>query len=149
MAVIEELTRAHQRPLPRVVEGQWLGQSPVVHAMMDLSDGLATDLGHICRESGVGARVLVERLPVADAVREAARALDADATAWAATGGEDYELLLTCEPDAVPALAGGLEEATGASLTVVGTIESGGGIVWLGADGSPMAMASGWEHFRE
>jgi thiamine-monophosphate kinase len=149
-AVIEELTRAHRRPAPRVVEGQWLGRSAAVHAMMDVSDGLATDLGHICRESGVSARVLVERLPVADSVREAARALGVDATTWAATGGEDYELLLTCEPDALPDLARGLEQATGTPLTLVGAIEATGtGLTWLAPDGAPMAIDTGWEHFRE
>ena len=51
---IAEVTRAHLRPRARVAEGQWLGAAPGVHAMMDCSDGLATDLGHICRESGGG-----------------------------------------------------------------------------------------------
>jgi len=148
-AAAEELAVAHRRPTPRVAEGRWLGQAPGVHAMMDLSDGLATDLGHICRESGVGARVMTDRLPTAESVRQAARALGRNPIEWAAAGGEDYELLVTCAPEAAAALARGLREATGTPLTVVGEIEGGkSGIHWIGADGEPLAVGSGFEHFR-
>ena len=92
--------------------------------MMDCSDGLATDLGHICRESGVGARVELDRLPVDPAAREVAGALGADALSWATSGGEDFELLLTCDPASVDALRDGLGRATGTALTVVGEIEA-------------------------
>ena len=145
---IEELTRAHLRPMARVAEGRWLGQAPGVHAMMDLSDGLATDLGHLCRESGVGARVLIDRLPVAVAVGEAASTLGRDAIEWAAAGGEDYELLVTCAAEAAEALARGLRDATGTALTVVGEIEAGrAGLIWLAADGEPVVVSAGYEHF--
>src|SRR5206468_3683638 len=93
-----QLTTSHLRPTARLSEGRWLGDRPGVHAMMDLSDGLRTDLGHICRESGVGARVRLDLLPIAPAVREAAEALGKDPVDWAVSGGEDYELLLTCDP---------------------------------------------------
>jgi thiamine-monophosphate kinase len=147
-ATLAGLARAHRRPTPRVAEGRWLGAAPGVHAMMDLSDGLATDLGHICRESGVGARVFVDRLPVDAGVREAAAAMDVDLVEWAAAGGEDYELLLTCAADAVEDLARGLREATGTPLTVVGEIEAGrAGLLWLGANGEPVVIRPGYEHF--
>ena len=92
-------------PTARVAEGRWLGEQPTVHALMDCSDGLATDLGHICRESRVRATIILERLPLSPAVREAARAFGRDPYDWATGGGEDYELLLTCEPAAASALA--------------------------------------------
>ena len=83
--------------------------------MMDCSDGLATDLAHICRASGLGARIALDRLPVDPAARAVAGALDADALSWATSGGEDFELLLTCDPAAVDALRDGLRRATGTS----------------------------------
>lgn len=148
-APLAEITRAHLRPRARVGEGRWLGQAPGVHAMMDCSDGLATDLGHICRESRVSARVRLEQIPVAAAAREAARALGGDAREWAVRGGEDYELLLTCDPAAVDQLIAGLAAATGTPLTVIGRIEGAAGeIVFVDADGAPVTMRGGFEHFH-
>lgn len=145
---IDELTGAHLRPTARVAEGRWLGAAARVHAMMDCSDGLAADLAHICRESGVGGRVTLPRVPVALAAREAARALGGDAIVWAVSGGEDYELLLTCDPAAVSALATGLREATGTMLTVIGEIEGlDGGVVWVDSEGQPVNVPAGYEHF--
>jgi thiamine-monophosphate kinase len=148
-ARLAEATRAHLRPSARVAEGRWLGQAAGVRAMMDCSDGLATDLGHICRESRVGARVRLDRVPIAPAAADAARALGQDAREWAVGGGEDYELLLTCEPGAADRLATGLADATGTPLTVVGRIEGPAGeVVFVDADDAPVAMPSGYEHFH-
>ena len=145
---IEVVTAAHLRPTARVAEGRWFGAAAGVHAMMDCSDGLATDLGHICRESRVGARVELDRLPVDPAAREVAGALGADALSWATSGGEDFELLLTCDPAAVHALSDGLGRATGTALTVVGEIETlEKGVTFLGAGGLRVAMPAGYEHF--
>jgi thiamine-monophosphate kinase len=144
-----ELTRAHLRPRARVAEGRWLGQASGVHAMMDCSDGLATDLGHICRESGVGARVRLDRVPVATAAREAAHALEQDVRQWAVGGGEDYELLLTCGAEAADRLASGLAEATGTPLTIIGRIDGPSGeVVFVDADDVPVTMRPGYEHFH-
>ena len=145
---IEVVTAAHLRPTARVAEGRWFGAAAGVHAMMDCSDGLATDLGHICRESRVGARVELDRLPVDPAAREVAGALGADALSWATSGGEDFELLLTCERASVDALRDGLGRATGTALTVVGEIETlEKGVTFLGAGGLRVAMPAGYEHF--
>lgn len=146
---LAEVTRAHLRPRARVVEGRWLGEAPGVHAMMDCSDGLGTDLGHICRESGVGARVEIPRIPVAPAALEAARALGRDWCDWVTGGGEDYELLLTCDPETVDVLTAGLRETTGTPLTVIGRIEgSAGDVVFIGSRGQPVTVPSGFEHFH-
>ena len=145
---IDAVTAAHLRPTARVAEGRWLGAAAAVHAMMDCSDGLATDLAHICRESGVGARVELDRLPVDPAAREVAGALGADALSWAVSGGEDFELLLTCDRAAVHALSDGLGRATGTALTVVGEIEAfANGVTFLGAGGLRVAIPAGYEHF--
>jgi thiamine-monophosphate kinase len=147
-ATLDAVTAAHLRPTARVAEGRWLGAAAAVHAMMDCSDGLATDLAHICSESGVGARVALSRLPVDPAAREVAGALGADALSWATSGGEDFELLLTCERASVDALRDGLHRATGTALTVVGEIEAAEeGVIFLDAAGEPVAVAPGYEHF--
>jgi thiamine-monophosphate kinase len=146
---VEAVTSAHLRPTPRVAEGRWLGAAGGVHAMMDCSDGLATDLAHICRASEVGARVTLDRLPVDPAAREVADALGADALAWATSGGEDFELLLACDPDSVPTLRDGLRRATGTALTVVGEIEAlATGVTFLDRAGHPVRVETGYEHFR-
>jgi thiamine-monophosphate kinase len=147
----EELTAAHLTPTPRLTEGRWLGAQPGVHAMIDCSDGLTTDLGHICRESVVGARVMVGQLPVSSAVREAAQALGKDALEWAAAGGEDYELLLTCDPAFIESIRAGLDAATGTTLTVIGRVEDAppSGVSYVDAHGNAVAARRGYEHFGE
>ena len=147
-ALLAEVTAAHLRPRPRVSEGRWLAEAGDVTAMMDLSDGLATDLARLIGESGAGARVNVERLPVADATRMVAEALEVDAAAWATGGGEDYELLVVCKPTALARLREGLAETTSTVLTAVGEIVAGSGIRWLDGRGQPVVVAAGFEHFR-
>jgi len=147
-ALLDDVTGAHLRPRPRVDEGRWLAGAGGVTAMMDLSDGLATDLGRLVAESGAGGRVDVERLPIAAATRAVAEALDADPVDWATGGGEDYELLVVCDPTAYARLRDGLPEATGTKLTAVGEIVAGSGTRWLDGRGHAVAVAPGFEHFR-
>jgi thiamine-monophosphate kinase len=143
-----DVTAAHLRPRPRVDEGRWLEAAGGVTAMMDLSDGLATDLARLIAESGVGARVDVEHLPIARATRIVAEALDVDPVDWATGGGEDYELLVVCEPMALSRLRAGLADATGTTLSAVGEITAGSGVRWLDGRGRSVAVAPGFEHFR-
>ncbi len=144
----DTVSRAHLRPLARVPEGRWLGASPAVRAMIDLSDGLAADLRHVTSESRVGARVQLDRVPITPAVRSVAAALGRDPIQLAVTGGEDYELLLTVDPAAVPELAAGLQAATGTPLTVVGeVVEAEAGVQCVNARGEPVSLGEGFEHF--
>jgi len=145
---LEEVSRAHLRPVARVPEGRWLGASPAVHAMIDLSDGLAADLRHVAAESGVGARVQLDRLPISPAVRDVAAALGRDPIELAVTGGEDYELLLTADPVAFHGLAAELQAATGTLLAVVGeVVEATAGVQFVDARGEPIRVGEGFEHF--
>jgi thiamine-monophosphate kinase len=140
------VTAAHLRPEPRMAEGLWLGEAGGVTAMMDISDGIGIDLPRLLGESRVGATVDVERLPVDEATRAVAGALGADVAAWATGGGEDYELLLTCEPGAFERLARGLAGREGARLTRIGEIVAGPPAAsWL-ARGREVTVARGFEH---
>jgi thiamine-monophosphate kinase len=127
--------------VPRVREGQALGEVAGVTAMIDLSDGLASDLGRIAEESRVGARVELARLPIDDATHAAAARLATDATSWATSGGEDYELLVTVRP------AARAEASAAASLTVIGEITAAGPVEFLSAEGRSTALPPGFEHF--
>jgi thiamine-monophosphate kinase len=146
-ATLAAMTAAHLRPRPREAEGRWLGAADGVTAMMDLSDGLATDLRRLCIESGVGATVSVDALPIAAGTRRLAAAIDRDVLGWATGGGEDYELLVVVAADAFPRIAAGLEAATGTPLTRVGTIERGAHVRFVDAHGREIEVARGFEHF--
>ncbi len=147
--VLADVTQAHLRPVARVSEGTWLGTANGVHALIDLSDGLATDVGHIAEESGVTARVELARLPVAPSTRAVATALGLDPVELAATGGEDYELLFTADRSAIETLTAGLKSATGAAVTVIGEIAPGTpGVQFLDAAGKSVDVGQGFEHFH-
>jgi thiamine-monophosphate kinase len=147
--VLADVEQAHLRPVARVEEGKWLGTRDAVHAMIDLSDGLATDLGHIATESGMAARVDLPRLPVAPSARAVAQALGLDALELAMTGGEDYELLFTVERSAAAAIATGLGSATGTAVTVIGEVSDGTpGVTFLDAAGRAVDVGHGYEHFH-
>ena len=115
------LAAVHRNPQPQVEEGIWLGSRPEVHAMMDLSDGLASDVRHIMTQSGVGAAVDLERIPVAGG---------ADLRT-AACGGEDYKLLFTATADRARQLAAEWLARFGTPLYPIGRIEPGAKLRWL------------------
>jgi thiamine-monophosphate kinase len=146
-AHLADVTAAHLRPRPRVAEGVWLGAAGGVTAMMDVSDGVGIDLPRLLEASAAGARVDVDRLPIDAATRAVAAALGADATAWATGGGEDYELLLACAPEALPRLQRGLREACGTALTPIGEVVAGPAAARWTAGGREVAVARGFEHF--
>ena len=121
--------------------------APLAHAMIDVSDGLVQDAGHLCRASGAGAELLAACLPVAAACR---RAFGGPAAAlFAATAGEDYELLVALPPRAERALPR-LRRRLGCRLTRVGRIVAGRPVVrLLDRAGRPLAAPRpGFDHFR-
>lgn len=87
---------AHLRPKPRVEFGRRLGESGLVNSMIDVSDGLAQDLAHICEASGVGALIDFDAVPIAEEVRLVTATAD-EAFEFAVNGGEDFELLFTAD----------------------------------------------------
>ena len=139
---------AHLTPTPRVEAGRLAAKSGHVHAAIDLSDGLAGDLNHLCEQSGGGALVELDRLPLTDQCRELANQLGVEAIEWALRGGEDYELLLAVAPDGIDAVQAQLEEA-GLPATVVGTLrEQGFGIRGQRSDGTCEVLSGAYDHFR-
>jgi thiamine-monophosphate kinase len=137
----ERLIQKHLRPEPRTAAGR-IAARLRVSAMLDLSDGLATDAKRICEASGVGCRVELEKLPISEDTREICARFDRDAKELAATGGEDYELLISAPEDVVTALSEGLEFP----LTVIGSVIEGEGAIFL-RNGNPVQNLSGWDHF--
>ncbi len=128
----------HFRPQARVAVGQWLRQRRIASAMIDLSDGLSSDLEHICKESHVGAEIEAKAIPRAQiGLGEKQVALD-----LALHGGDDYELLFT-SASRVPSKVAGVQ------VTRIGRTTRSAGMRLIGADGKAQPLqAKGWEHFK-
>jgi thiamine-monophosphate kinase len=138
---------AHLAPSPRIREGQALARTGYVHAMIDLSDGLAGDLRHICDASDTGAVVYADRLPLSADTTHIAKALSLDPVALAAAGGEDFELLFTASPDAFDRIARSLADGPGTVLTTIGEIvDRAEGYRLIDAGGKTLELR-GWDHF--
>ena len=142
------LNRAQLEPQPRVAEGVVIAESGLATAMMDISDGLAGDIRHLCEASGVGVLLSESELPVSDALLEAASVAGKKPLGWALHGGEDYELLVTTPAESVGALQEIVRKAGGAPLTIIGEIlPAAQGFSLKRADGIVALENLAWEHF--
>ena len=138
---------AHARPPARAAEGRWLGASANVHAMMDCSDGLSTDLARLCAASGCGA--IVDSVPVAEAARAAAVAQGIDPALYALAGGEEFELIVAVAPRAFAHLASRFRAHFTRPLLRIGMLRAGEGVAVRKPDGLEEPLAQmGWDHFR-
>jgi thiamine-monophosphate kinase len=152
--VVSDEAKAHARaaqvsPQPRVAEGQALAASGVVTALLDVSDGLAADLGHLCAASNVGAELDVGAIPVDPAALAVADALELDALRLALEGGEEYELVFAARPDGMEQALAAVSEA-GVGARVIGRLtEPGSDLRIRFADGRiERLVARGWDHLR-
>ena len=135
------LVRAHRRPHPHLDAGRILAESGV-SAAMDVSDGLADDLGKMGVASGLAGRIMIDRVPAIDALKTA---YPEDWPALALYGGEDYVLLFTAPPAAMATALARLPDAA-----VIGEIVAGtpGAVEIVDSNGNPVAAnAAGWDHF--
>ncbi|MGB6429694.1 MAG: thiamine-phosphate kinase [Candidatus Acidiferrales bacterium] len=134
----------HLFPSPPIALGQWLARHALPSAMMDLSDGLSTDLNRLCRSSGVGARIREARLPMVS-VPESLRRRGIDAPNLARDGGEDYQLLFTAPARAARNIPG---THAGVRITEIGEIVRGRGVSIVSAAGKSSPLTPrGWDHF--
>jgi len=136
--VAAERSSRHFYPMPRLQAARWLREKKIPSAMIDLSDGLSVDLGHICEESKVSAAIYAENIPLA-------RGADLQ---LALHGGEDYELLFTAAPAAkVPS------RIAGVPVTLIGeihaSVSAGGRVQIFDKSGRHQVLRpAGWQHFR-
>jgi thiamine-monophosphate kinase len=131
------------RPQPRVAVGQYLRRHGLASAMIDLSDGLSTDLEHICQESHVGAELDAEAIPRARESAGKKRIVLNVALDFALHGGDDYELLFTSSAP-IP------NKIAGVRITQIGRIKRSAGMRLTAVDGrSRVLEAQGWEHFTK
>jgi len=137
------------RPSPRVREGRIIGSSRAASAMIDLSDGLAGDLRHICERSRVSALIRADALPVAAENRTLSCSVHGDEWHFALHGGEDYELLFTAAPGVAPDLVARIAGETGTCVTEVGEITPAGRPAELVLPGGRTVSLDerGWDHF--
>jgi thiamine-monophosphate kinase len=145
-AISTGLVDAHLKPIPRVEAARAAAGTGAVHAMMDLSDGLAADLTKLCAASGVGARVDSENMPVSDELRSVCQNYCWKPSELACVGGEDYELLMAVDPSRVNEVRAAVR-CTGSEMTVIGEILDGDQIRVVGPGGVESDLPDSWEHF--
>lgn len=141
------LTGRHQAPTARLREARHLAAGRLASAAIDLSDGLAGDVRHICEESRVGCLIDARQLPLSRPLIAYARAARRDPLAYALGGGEDYELLFTVPPAKVPRVEGLIRRRVLRATPIGSITPAGRGLRIIGADGSVRPLtAKGYEH---
>lgn len=142
-----KLLAPHYFPLLPVEFGLWLGRNRLPSAMMDISDGLSTDLTRLCRASGVGARIYAEQIPAVSVPGWLVQTPAFVPLALALHGGEDYGLLFTAPrrmAPRIPRIFGGTR------ITRIGEIVSGSGVSMVGERGKISSLTpGGWDHFAK
>jgi thiamine-monophosphate kinase len=146
---LEGLVKKHLSPCPRVKLGQAIAKHRYANAMIDISDGLLIDTSHLLEESGVGARIWEDRIPLSRLYRKWIHSFSKDLFQFALTGGEDYELLFTAPPEMRKKISS-LSHSLKILITHIGEIlpkKEGLHIIRMdGKDYSPSHL--GFDHFK-
>ena len=145
------LVRAYNTPCHRAREGQAIARSGYATAMIDTSDGLLGDLGHVCQESGVGAVLFQKNLPVNEALQQIAPTLGKDPYELILGDSDDYELMITCPPGHVDRIRSAVSSISDVPVSEVGCItDATGGVKLMLPDETQREIVpSGWDHFSK
>lgn len=136
-------------PSPRLAEGTALAKAGMVTAMLDVSDGLAADVGHLCDASGVDVLIEAARIPIDPTVVAVAGATGRDPLTLALTGGEDYQLAFSVRPDALEQALAAVRGVGGTAAQIGTLTDAGSGRKLLLPDGSVVDLPAGsWDHLR-
>jgi thiamine-monophosphate kinase len=146
---LKSLLRAHLVPEPHLREGRFLARQRGVHAAIDTSDGLSSDLEHIVEESRVGARLFADKIPVSRELKEFCTRFDFDPIDYALAGGEDYTLLCTTTPESADRIADAFAKEFKRPLFKIGEITAENQLMLIYPDAKTKSITlTGWDHFR-
>jgi thiamine-monophosphate kinase len=142
------LVQVLTRPQARAREGRKAALTGRLSAMIDTSDGFLGDLGHVCAESKVGARLFAERVPVSQALRQVAEKWGEDPLELFLRPSDDYELILTCKPEHVQEVREVITGVSQVGVAEVGVLTDRGGEIVLVQEGEERRLSGkGWDHF--
>lgn len=148
--VFKALKKAHLVPRPMLLEGKFLSAFGGVHAAIDISDGLSSDLGHILEQSRVGAKIFAEKVPISENLEGFCEHFNMDPVKYAVDGGEDYVLLFTVSPDCAQKLYKNYHEIFEIPLFEIGEINDSDQLVLEFPNGETQQIRpTGWNHFKK
>lgn len=147
--MLTALLMAHRVPQPHLRQGRFLAQQKGVHAAIDTSDGLSSDLAHIAEESRVGARLYAQKIPISPNLKDFCTRFDFDPIDYALSGGEDYTLLCTIAPANANKISSAFEKEFKHPLFAIGEITAKKQIEVVYPDGETKPLTpTGWDHFK-
>jgi thiamine-monophosphate kinase len=148
-AALKSLLKSHLVPEPHLREGRFLAGQRGVRAAIDTSDGLSSDLGHIVEESGVGARLFADNIPISKALKEFCTRFNFEPIHYALAGGEDYTLLCTIASERADQIANAFEKKFKRPLFKIGEIIAEKQMTLVYPDAkTKLISATGWNHFK-
>ena len=146
---LKALLDAHVIPKPYLREGKFFALQDGVHAAIDVSDGLSSDIVHIAEESDVGIRLYSEKIPVSNNLIKFCARFNFDPVEYALAGGEDYTLLCTVSPDKADHVAANYLKRFRNPLYQIGEITDSGKMELILSNGQIRFFTpSGWDHFQ-
>ncbi|MBW2607640.1 MAG: thiamine-phosphate kinase [Deltaproteobacteria bacterium] len=146
---LRELFNSHILPAPFLREGRFLAAQTGVHAAIDVSDGLSSDIGHIAKESNVGVSLFAEKIPISENLINFCNRFDFDPVEFTLAGGEDYTLLCTVSPDKADDVARKYLKTFNNPLYPIGKITDPGKMEIIDSSGRAKEFKpEGWDHFK-